>query len=232
MNDMKTPLRERLADHVARRAEDLQARYRHDVADAVAALSILRRGVSKPLGADPRLIGLTLAGLYEQPGQLPDDRPTEAELAAYAALTLFALHQQSHRDAAMHRLGYSLGRSARLLGRRLGSDAAARRRFTALATATSWDETMHHARGLIQQFRAHSIPLDYAQFSRDLYSLQFPNAADRVRLSWGRDFYRERDPDDSPGGAEPAPAAPDPPQQTGVSSGAGEVSRHDQGEER
>ncbi|WP_169566317.1 type I-E CRISPR-associated protein Cse2/CasB [Microbacterium luticocti] len=189
-------LGERLATHVSRRASDLQARYRRDDSDAVATLAILRRGVSVPVGTDPRLVGLTIAGLYDGLTQPRRDEPTEAERAAYAAITLFAVHQQSHRDAAMHRRDYSFGRSARLLGRRSGARDAVRTRFTALATATSWDETMHHARGLIQQLRAHSIPLDYGQFARDLYNLQFPGAADRVRLVWGRHFYREHSPDD------------------------------------
>lgn len=188
-------LGERLAEHVGRRAADLQARYRRDDAGAVATLAVLRQGVSKPVGSDARLVSLTIAGLYEHPERLPDGAPTEAERAAYAALTLFAVHQQSHRDAAMHRRDYSFGRSARLLGRHSGARDAVRARFTALATATSWDETVHHARGLIQQLRAHGIPLDYGRFARDLYGLQFADAADRVRLVWGRHFYREDDPD-------------------------------------
>ncbi len=208
MTDEKATLGERIAEHVGRRASDLQARYRRDDADAVATLAVLRRGVSVPLGRDARLVSLTIAGLYEHPESIRDDEPTAAEHAVYAALTLFAVHQQSHRDAAMHRRDYSFGRSARLLGRHSGARDAVRARFTALATATNWDETVHHARGLIQQMRAHSIPLDYGQFARDLYGLQFAGGADRVRLVWGRHFYREDGPndevaatDDSTGGA-------------------------------
>ena len=197
------PLGRRLAKHVAGRAERWQNGYLRDRPDAVAALAILRRGVAQQPGSDARLVGMTMAGLYPDPAGLPDD-PLPAERAAYAALTLFALHQQSHRTTRMHNPEYPFGRSARLLGRRSGSHEAVRVRFTALATATTWDETMHHARGLIQQLRAHDIPVGYGQFARDLFDLQYPTSADRVRLAWGRDFYRERDDD-----ADEAEAAAD-----------------------
>lgn len=188
-------LGERLSKMVARRANLLQKAYQHNDSAAVADLAILRRGVSQRPGQDARLIGLTISGLYPETRGLPDE-PTDAEHAAYAALTLFALHQQSHRDGSMHQADYSFGRSARLLGRRSGARDAVRARFTAVATATSWDETLHHSRGLVQQFRAHSVPLDYGRFARDLYFLQSPEGAERVRLAWGRDFYRVRHPED------------------------------------
>ncbi|MEZ3162153.1 type I-E CRISPR-associated protein Cse2/CasB [Microbacterium sp. BWT-B31] len=188
-------LGERLAIHVASRAERLQSGYLNDHPAAVAELAMLRRGASQQPGEDVRLVGLTMAGLYPNPNGL-DNRPLDAERAAYAALTLFAIHQQSHRDARMHRKGYSFGRSARLLGRRSGARDAVRARFTALATATTWDETMNHARGLIQQLRAHGIPLDYGQFGRDLLDLRGTSGADGVRLAWGRHFYREHNPED------------------------------------
>ena len=189
MSDDNQTLGQRLADHVSKKATSLQQRYQNDERGAVAELAVLRRGVTKPLGSDATLVGLTVAGLYADPTKLPDT-PQNAELAAYAALTLFAVHQQSHRNARMHQYGYSFGRSARLLGKQTNAAEAVRRRFTALATASSWDETMHHARSLVQQLRAHGIPLDYGQFARDLLSLQHLTSADRVRLTWGRDFYQ------------------------------------------
>lgn len=201
-------LGERLASHVASRASSLQRRYLDDDSSAVAELALLRHGVSKRLGADARLIGLVFGhdtDLYERPEAL-SSTPQPAEQAAYTALTLFATHQQSHRSARMHRPGYSLGRSARLLGRKSNARDAVRRRFTTLATATSWDETAHHARGLIQQLRAYAIPLDYGQFARDLYGLSSVHADD-VRLVWGRHFYRVHHPEDD--GDAPAEAPDD-----------------------
>lgn len=183
------PLAERLRDHVATRAARLQKQYAENLSSAVAELALLRRGVSQKPGQDPRLIPLTIADLHEDPLRLTDE-PSDGEYAAYTALTLFALHQQSHRSASMHRIGYSFGRSARLLGKKSNAQDAVRRRFTAVGTATSWDEALHHARGLIQQFRAHGIPLDYGRFAADLLRLRVPRTADGVRLAWGRDFYR------------------------------------------
>lgn len=193
-------LTERLHDLVARRVTGLQSAYRNDESRAVAELALLRRGVGQPPGHDARLIGLTVVGLYPETRGLPDE-PTSAEYAAFAALTLFALHQQSHRTSSMHRKNFSFGRSARLLGRHTGAQHAVRARFTAAATATSWDETLHHARGLIQQFRAYDVPLDYGRFAVDLYRLRDPRTADNVRLAWGRDFYRVRHPEDDAGDA-------------------------------
>lgn len=188
-------LTDRIRDLVARRATGLQTAYRNDQSSAVADLARLRRGIGRHPGQDADLLGITVAGLYADPSRLPD-KPTPAEEAVFAALTLFAMHQQSHRDASMHRKGYSFGRSTRLLGRHSNAQDAVRARFTAVATASTWDETVHHARGLIQQLRAYGIALDYARFAVDLYRLRFPEPADQVRLAWGRDFYRVHHPDD------------------------------------
>lgn len=190
----KTPV-DRLRDLVARRATGLQTAYQRDDSTAVASLALLRRGVGQRPGQDFRLIPLTIAGVHENTRTLPDE-PTDEEHAAYTALTLFAAHQQSQRNASMHRPGYSFGRSARLLGRRSGARDAVRARFTAIGTASTWDETVHHARGVIQQLRAFDIPLDYGRFAGDLYLLRKTSSAERVRLAWGRDFYRVRHPED------------------------------------
>lgn len=190
MTDTTLPLTERLHDHVAGTATRLQRQYAANLSSAVASLAMLRRGVSLGPGEDIRLLPLTIAGLYASPDRLPDE-PTDAEHAAYAALTLFGVHQQSHRTNSMHRVGYPFGRSARLLGRRTNRDAV-RRRFTAIATASTWDATLHHARGLVQQLRSAGIPLDYGQFAVDLFQLRSPYTAERVRQRWGLDFYRER----------------------------------------
>lgn len=183
-----TPVSERLEALVGSRAARLQREYRADLPAAVATLAILRRGVGREPGDDARLIPYTIEGIYPHSRTLPDE-PLPAETAAHAAMTLFALHQQSRRERSMHERGYSFGRSARLLGRHTDRDGV-RRRYNALTTAEQWDEILHHVRGLIQQLRAEGIPLDYGRFARDLYWLQDPSHAKRVWLAWGRDYYR------------------------------------------
>lgn len=184
-----------LGEFVNVKTSELQNDYLDNRAHAVAQLAKLRRGVNLPIGSDIELIGLTTAGLEPEAGWLTD-LPTDREQAAYTALSLFALHQQSSRAKRMHRTGYSFGRSARLLRKHSGNDEGVRRRFNALGTATTWDELRHHSRGLIQQFRAHDIPLDYARFAWDLLKLRDPARADSVRNAWGRDFYRITSKDD------------------------------------
>lgn len=196
--------KDRMAEYVANRVGRLQARYRADRSDAVAALARLRRGVGRRPGEQIELFGLAFENPQSEEGPagslfdelaLRGDEATREEEAAFTAITLFAMHQQSRRDASMHRRGYSFGRSARLLGRHSGNRDAVRQRFNALGTAATWDETVHHARGLIQQFRQHKIPLDYGQFAKDLFDLRGEDA-ERVRTAWGRDFYRTHHPKD------------------------------------
>ncbi len=195
---------------VDQRVRVLQAGYLNDRSDAVAALARLRRGVGRPVDADMELPGLALSGSSIDllaGRRFVSDEPQPEEKAAFAAITLYALHQQSRRDIPLHRYGYSLGRSARRLARAIGQDAV-QRRFTALGTSTTWEESVHHARGLIQQLRQQKLPLDYGRFARDLYDLHV-GRGDRVRMTWGRDFYRLQDPD------EATPGAPD---ETGTSA--------------
>jgi CRISPR system Cascade subunit CasB len=169
------------------RVTQLQHGYLQRRPAAVAALAQLRRGVGKPVGAIADLWQLTLEGVPLPPRY--GEEATINERAAHTALTLYALHQQS-RSEPMHRSGQSIGAAARILARRTTSLEATRRRFEALGTASSFEEVAHHARGLISQFRTHGIPLDYGRFADQLVGLLHPASADRVRLSWGRDFHR------------------------------------------
>lgn len=66
----------------------------------------------------------------------------------------------------------------------------------AVATAESMDEVLVHVRGLITQLRSRDIGLDYGRFTDDLANLLTPGRETSVRLAWGRDYYRTRDPED------------------------------------
>lgn len=174
---------------VDERIAALQERYRANTSSGVSDLAALRRAATAEPGADPRVWELTLAGLPVEAGV--GDEPTDAERAVHAAMTLYAVHQQSQRDR-MHRAGHGLGRAVRALGREIGNEDAVRRRFEALGTAATFAGLMQHSRGLVRQLRGAAIPLDYGQFADDLLALQSPVRAGAVRLRWGRDYHRAR----------------------------------------
>jgi len=152
-----------------------------------ASLARLRQSIGTEPGSDPAIWAQTVAGMPPQ-FQGDDLHATAEEHAVHAALGLYALHQQA-RGEPMHVTGVGMGRACSRLGRATGNEVAVSRRFHALATASSLQEALHHARGLIGQLRAQSIPLDYALFAVDVARLQYPGLADRVRLAWGRDYY-------------------------------------------
>lgn len=176
---------------VDQRVRNLQRMYIANTSSpARALLAQLRNAVGSEPGAVPAVWDLTVGAL---PGpDRPTDDPTREENAAHAALTLYAYHQQSRTDP-MHVRGVGLGTAVRRLAAATGNEVAVRRRFDAVATATSFAETTHHLRGLVTQLRGARLPLDYGLLADDLVTLQTPDRADRVRLRWAREYYRTTD---------------------------------------
>jgi CRISPR system Cascade subunit CasB len=195
-----------------------------DKAAATAQLAHLRQGISRAPGALPAIWDLTIADV-PRPGN--DDAPSPQERASHAAMTLYALHQQSQREP-MHVPRVSLGGAVRrlVLARERAAGApteaaeplpptkvdpererAMRRRFDALLTGTSVDEVLHHLRGLVSLLRTHGIGLDYGRLADDLERLYDRRHVDRVRLAWGRDYHAYQSSslpaDDKPGGPTP-----------------------------
>lgn len=164
-----------------------------------AALANLRRGIGRKPGEIPQLWGEYLLdmpeAMYSQSGT---GEPSYAEWAVYTALTMYALHQQGkdiHRDS-MYREEQTLGMAvSRLVN---GEEDRERiwRRFSSVATAADMQELSHHLRGIVQLLKAEGIPLDYALLAKDLYWFQFSERADRVKLTWGQDFYRRKKDED------------------------------------
>ncbi|MEU7044726.1 type I-E CRISPR-associated protein Cse2/CasB [Streptomyces varsoviensis] len=118
----------------------LHSGYRQDVAFAVAAVARLRREAGRDPHASPTAWGLDdledlsyLRDKAEQEAQEREEgraapehlsararqrneaRQEQEEQAVHLAVTLWALHQQSIRDASMHQSGWYLGRSVRRL---------------------------------------------------------------------------------------------------------------------
>ncbi len=189
--------REYLSGYIDRRVDRLQAAYldrsRADHSTAVGSLARLRRAVTSEPGSEPGIWDLLFDGF---PAELTGvrDEPSRAERSAHASLTLYAVHQQSQRTG-MHIVGRSLGTAVGLLardlatGRDVRADPGVVRRFQALGTASTFSETVYHARGLATQLRGAGIGMDYGRFAGDLYRLQDPTRSSGVRLHWGRDFY-------------------------------------------
>lgn len=155
-----------------------------------AALANLRRGIGRSPGELPELWG---SFLQEMPPEFfaQSGTPTAAEWAVYLALTLFALHQQS-QDKPMCAQGAGIGQAVRRLAagqREDPQESGAFKRFSALITSDSIEEVSHHLRGLVQLLRSEGLPLDYPQLAFDLFELQFPDSAPRVKLRWGQDYF-------------------------------------------
>lgn len=178
-------------EYIGKKVVQLQRRYLDDDPRARGDLARLRRTVGRAVGADAD----SWSVIFEQfPGPLMGhgDSPSRWETAAHITFGLFATHMQS-ATRSLHVAGWGIGRAVRELARPDDPDTREQpvmRRFRALGTSSNLTETVQHARGLIQQFRAAEIPLDYVRLARDLVDLQNPHRADAVRLRWARDLYR------------------------------------------
>ncbi|WP_018681745.1 type I-E CRISPR-associated protein Cse2/CasB [Actinokineospora enzanensis] len=179
--------RPRPEEVVVARIRALQHGYRNNRSESVAALARLRRAVGKPPGSVLDVLQYTLADEFI--GRR-DQEPSYFETAAHHAMALYALHQQSQKQA-MHRQNIGLGRAIRSLhpGDRIRPTDPIPRRFAMLGTSDELDEMLYHLRGVIQLLRAAGEALDYELLTRDLITWQFRGGPERVRLKWGRDFH-------------------------------------------
>jgi len=170
---------------------------------AVAALARLRRAVGKNPGAIMDVLEYTFTPELLRGHPKDDPTPSPAEHAAHVAITLYAAHQQS-KGERMHRRGRGLG--AALRGLHPGDPGSIpdpiTLRFRMLGTADSFGELTHHLRGVVQLLRIASAPLDYGLLAHQLLTWQ--NKPSHVRMTWGRQFYRQNRADRDPG--DPADA--------------------------
>ncbi|KAB8169988.1 type I-E CRISPR-associated protein Cse2/CasB [Streptomyces sp. 3MP-14] len=157
----------------------------------------------KAAALNPLLADLRLAGApdRESAGRrlLSDEKEwAREEEAVHLAVTLWALHQQSIRDDAMHQASWTLGRAVRELGRsRGGPDASAeerlsdpvRKRFVRVGTATSFESLTVRLRDLVLLMRAERVPLDYGRLAHQLWRWQYPHQRAEVCRWWGREFH-------------------------------------------
>ncbi|UQI49719.1 type I-E CRISPR-associated protein Cse2/CasB (plasmid) [Streptomyces sp. HU2014] len=209
----------------------------------MAALARLRRGIGHRAHTAPGTWGIDgleeLARLrekrrieadaQEEAGALPrvvpsderhtsDRKKTAEEEAVHLAVTLWALHQQSIRDANMHAAAWSLGRAVRRLAqvkpgtadpvstdgttatadrgdRKSGPrsddelNEAIRKRFVRIGTAHSFDSLAVRLREMVVLLRNARIPLDYGRLADQLCSWQDPRRRGEVCRAWGRELH-------------------------------------------
>ena len=160
------------------------------VSSATAQLAQLRRGVGASPFQYPELLGIILEKEDGTEG-IPEkyrgkgDQPSNAESAAYTALTLFALHQQS-QNQPMHVAGVSFGQAVgRLVSQ---TTSSTKKRFDSLLTAQTENARQHYLRSLITLLRSEGIAFDYGRFAVDYMRLLNPATRQKVMYRWNRDF--------------------------------------------
>lgn len=182
----RTPFGHAVADHVA----TLQLRSNEDVASAVRTMAILRRAATAYPGSVPDVWVDTIGLVPSRAFDPARDEPSAAELAAHHAVTLFATHRQGRVKRA-HAPGVRPGRAFAHLARKRGEredDKGVRRRFDAMVTAPTAEESARHLRGLVQLLRAEDLGLDYGLLAEDLADLWSVTNQDRARLRWARQY--------------------------------------------
>jgi CRISPR system Cascade subunit CasB len=149
--------------------------------------------VGKSPWSIPALWGLVFEGM---PDECSND--CAAENAIYAAITLYAMHQQSRdvKKSPMSVPKVSLGAAVHRLASVRDGDQWNKgpvwRRFVRAVTSNDVEEFALHLRGLVQFLRSEGISLDYPALAENLYWFHFSKGRDRVRRSWGLDFYKNK----------------------------------------
>lgn len=151
-------------------------------------LANLRRGVGKSPGELPELWGVVFDRMPDE--LFGQEGPSDAEWAVYTALTLYAMHQQGNEEN-MHTHDVSIGTAAACLVKSEDDTDRILKRLNLIATANTPVDLAYHLRGLIQLLKGESAKLDYARLAKELYLFRYPDAANEIKIAWGRDFYHK-----------------------------------------
>jgi len=180
---------EEVGDFVRGQVTRLSRLYLEDTSQGVRTVARLASAAGKTVEhADLEVMGWTIDGLPGAAGTERTDSP--AEIASHAAITLYALHQRSQRDRSAQNTDRTFATAVGRLYRSSTQGDGILRRFNATATAVSQAELLTHLRGLVQLLKRERLSFDYGLLAHDLLRAQTPSGADRVRLDWGREFYR------------------------------------------
>lgn len=168
--------------------------YLDDNAQAVAAIAQLAHAVRHEVGEDPAIMPWTVPDMTDTliypKGVSADSGPTDEEQAAHAAVTLFAVHQQSKREMAVHTDAYvSLGRAVGAMAQGNFNEKGIRSTFDKVQMASSWPMMVRYAHHLIKLLKREDRQLNYGLLAQDLLKLRRGREqANGVRLRWGRDY--------------------------------------------
>lgn len=131
-------------------------------------------------------------------------KATREETAIFAAVRMYALHQQASDSCVFGRRNYSDKKDEETNGRELfealnllkqGTDSheALDRRVQALLGTNNISATIDQLIHLMQIIKSKKtgIQIDYARLAGDLYRFQLSyRQANEVRLRWGEQYYR------------------------------------------
>ena len=193
-----------LAKYIHKTVERLQDEYKDNSSWAKKQLALLRRVANRSIGDSPE----TWDVLYDKsfPESLigmGQEDPTWGEKAAFFALTLYAVHQQSKRHGV--HVKTEEGSQPQTLGVAVREfhnatkkdpdkelfDSSIYRRFITMVHSQTIEGVAHHLRSLIKLFRTQdSITLDYSALAKDLYDFQDPGRRKAVQLNWARQLYQ------------------------------------------
>ncbi|MFF1962928.1 type I-E CRISPR-associated protein Cse2/CasB [Streptomyces sp. NPDC058232] len=208
-------VRRRVEQLAGERITALQRGYLADEATAVAALARLRRGAGREAGQLPDLWNLIDTTPLHEPHNgartLSERELVCAEDALHVALTLWALHQQSRREAKMHQSGSrgkpcGVGAAVRRMMKPGEIDEPLRKRLVRAGTAPDLTALAQRLRDIVLLLRRDQFPLDYALLAGQLYRWQQPGGPDDVRREWGRSFHAWHEEDQKTGEQTPVGA--------------------------
>lgn len=172
-------------------ANDLEEKKEINKSKANAELAKLRRGINHLPGDLPELWNY----LYMDEKNINNSKE---QWAAYTAITLFAIHQQSiDLKTPMHIKGKHFGTAVAELVQKEDDEKRILKRLNALITSKDKDGISTHLRMLVKLMKSQDKPIafDYVDLTEDLYWIQFddPKITNKVYLKWGCDFYKRRE---------------------------------------
>lgn len=168
-----------------------------------ASLSVLRSAATIDGYRTQKVWPVFLSNLDEK-WLSKNGKATREETAIFAAVRMYALHQQASDSCVFSRRNYSDKKDEEKNGRELfealnwlkqGTDSheALDRRVQALLGTNNISATIDQLIHLMQIIKSKKtgIQIDYARLAGDLYRFQLGyRQANEVRLRWGEQYYR------------------------------------------